>query len=622
VKISELFSKEGFVAEAAREYVEIGNIYDSQGDYAAANKFLTKALEIKPGNRDALLSLSKVFEHLGRFDEAIEYIKKVMEAGEENELLLRVGRLLAEKGDFDEAVSHVTKVVEADAANLQAKRLLGDIYVKKGEMPMAWAQYNTVLDEMIFKENYTEAVSLLNMFKEVDPIESRRKLISLYKQIREEASAVLELAFLAEIYEGSGMQFEAIKCYQEALSVQPEAAGLKEKIASLEKELGIEAPEKTPEEVLTEADIFLRYGLYDEARNLLEGLKVRTPENLDLHLKLKALYMDTNDRELAVTECIVLAELYRRAGEDAKREAVLGEAYDINPEDPRLAGKAPAGAAQQPTALGEAPPSMEDYAEEVSEADFYVKQGLPEEAAEIYGRLLDIFPDNEELRTKLEGVEGAMQAGVSAEKPAEETLSLEEFITPEAHAEELKEPELDSEVLEIFEEFKKGLSKELEAEDSETHYNLGIAYKEMGLMDDAIREFQIAKHDPKLFVNAESTLGMCYMQKGLYSLAAEVFSNALMKVATRDDSYWSLNYDLAEAYEKAGKSSEAFQLYTGVYGWNSAFRDVASKINSLKSEAGEMPPPPPPEKQVETRPPQAGTQRPLEQKRKSRVSYI
>ncbi len=151
---------------------------------------------------------------------------------------------------------------------------------------------------------------------------------------------------------------------------------------------------------------------------------------------------------------------------------------------------------------------------------------------------------------------------------------------------------------------------------------MGIAYKEMGLMDDAIREFQIAKHDPKLFVNAESTLGMCYMQKGLYPLAAEAFSSALMKVETRDESFWSLNYDLAEAYEKAGKPSEAFQLYIGVYGWNSGFRDVAGKINSLKAEAGEMPPPPPPGKPAPAETTRTGTQRPLEQKRKSRVSYI
>ena len=92
-------------------------------------------------------------------------------------------------------------------------------------------------------------------------------------------------------------------------------------------------------ESLAEADIFLRYGLYDEARAMLEPLKIQEPENADVHAKLKSLYSETGDKEQAVNECIILAELYDKSGNIELREGILKEAYEINPEDTKIAGE-------------------------------------------------------------------------------------------------------------------------------------------------------------------------------------------------------------------------------------------------------------------------------------------
>jgi tetratricopeptide (TPR) repeat protein len=152
-------------------------------------------------------------------------------------------------------------------------------------------------------------------------------------------------------------------------------------------------------------------------------------------------------------------------------------------------------------------------------------------------------------------------------------------------AQEMPEPALDDDVLEIFQEFKKGLEKELGDEDSETHYNLGIAYKEMGLIDDAINEFQTSRNDPKRFIQSSTMLGICYMEKGLYTLAIDVLSKAVSGLKDKDDAYWAINYDLAEAYEKNNNLKEALDLYTAVYGWNAKFRDVSDKMNRVQAQA-------------------------------------
>jgi pilus assembly protein FimV len=168
-------------------------------------------------------------------------------------------------------------------------------------------------------------------------------------------------------------------------------------------------------------------------------------------------------------------------------------------------------------------------------------------------------------------------------------VAIEEMAKSEdvIEAEEVEELELDKDVLDIFEEFKKGLEKEVKEEDYETHYNLGIAYKEMALIDDAIKEFQISKKDPKRAISASNMLGLCYMEKGLYSLAIEAFKDAISMTKEKDESYWSMKYDLAEAYERNGDIKEALDLFIEVYGWNSKFRDVSEKINNLKVKVSE-----------------------------------
>ncbi|MFA4829703.1 MAG: tetratricopeptide repeat protein [Thermodesulfovibrionales bacterium] len=595
-KVAELFIKEGLQIEAAKEYLHIARLYDDKDDINNAKGYFKKALELQPNNKEALLGLSSVFEKTGDSKQSLEYAKKAVALCPDDAVLsLKCAQLLISQESFADALPYVSRVIEAEPSNITARKLLGEIYLKEGDEQKAWKEYSMVIDEMVFEEKIDEAIDTLILFKDVEPVETRKKLVSLYKQKGNTEAAFIELVFLGDAFVLSdGMLKEALNCYREAVQIHPDDPELQGKVTDIERELGEEQasarPEKSVEESLAEADIFLRYGLYDEARTLLENLKIREPRDIDIHAKLKILYIDTGDKEQAVAECLVLAELYSRAGNMEQREGILKEAYEINPEDHRLLERA----SMQPSAEFVAPVSeesalginLEDYSEDMSEAEFYLRQGLYAEANAIYQKLLKLFPDNEEIKQKLLSVEVPMPEEAAAKEETIEGFAekpVAEFVMPEAlDAQEAPEPALGNDVLDIFEEFKKGLEKEVGAEDSETHYNLGIAYKEMGLIDDAIREFQVSKNDPKRFTQSINMLGICYMSKGLFSLAIESFSSVLGKIETRDESYWGVKYDLAEAYEKKGDVREALEFYTGVYGWNSKFRNVSEKINLLK----------------------------------------
>ena len=133
----------------------------------------------------------------------------------------------------------------------------------------------------------------------------------------------------------------------------------------------------------------------------------------------------------------------------------------------------------------------------------------------------------------------------------------------------------------ILSAFKKGVDEQLGAEDYETHYQLGIAYKEMGLVDEAIAEFQTAAKTEHLFANCCSNLGLCFREKGMPKLAAKWYQKALDSLAGDSLEYIGALYSLGETYEEAGDNENALQAYTDVYGLDSNYREVSDKISKL-----------------------------------------
>ncbi|HXY38063.1 MAG TPA: tetratricopeptide repeat protein, partial [Vicinamibacteria bacterium] len=139
----------------------------------------------------------------------------------------------------------------------------------------------------------------------------------------------------------------------------------------------------------------------------------------------------------------------------------------------------------------------------------------------------------------------------------------------------------DTSLADIFREFQKGVEKQLGKEDYETRYNLGIAYKEMGLVDEAIAEFQLAAKDESRLLECSSMLGICFLEKGMPKLAVKWFEKGLQAPGRREEEYQGLRYDLANALEQDGDTERALALYTELYGQNAKFRDVAEKVRSL-----------------------------------------
>ena len=126
-------------------------------------------------------------------------------------------------------------------------------------------------------------------------------------------------------------------------------------------------------------------------------------------------------------------------------------------------------------------------------------------------------------------------------------------------------------------------------EDPETHYNLGVAFREMGLLDEAIGELQKVcqsiehGHPFPQVMQTYTWLAQCFLDKGVPEAAIRWYEKALKLPSLDEETRTALHYELASSYETAQDKHSALHHFMEVYGSNIDYRDVGERIRALKS---------------------------------------
>ncbi len=121
--------------------------------------------------------------------------------------------------------------------------------------------------------------------------------------------------------------------------------------------------------------------------------------------------------------------------------------------------------------------------------------------------------------------------------------------------------------------------------EAQTHYDLGIAYKEMGLLDDAIRELRIASRAPERWLECRTVLGICYREQGKADEAIHEFEQCLADPRITGHDPTALFYEMALAHEDAGHPEDALRWHQRAAEINPEFRDVRKRITMLGGKA-------------------------------------
>ena len=232
--------------------------------------------------------------------------------------------------------------------------------------------------------------------------------------------------------------------------------------------------------------------------------------------------------------------------------------------------------------------------ETLDEADFFLAQGLFEAARATIVDALDTYSDHPALRAKLDEITQG-EAVVAVSVPPPESPGDDAFALAEKLAEELDEqPDDDlasSDVVDVdavFAQFKKGVEEQIGIEDSDTHFDLGIAYKEMGLLDDAVHEFELAMRNPQRECTCHTMIGLCRIEQGKITDGISSFKKGLYSEVKGDREELSLYFELGQAYEKLNDPQEALYYYQKVAKRNHNFRGVDKIIDNLTNPQSQL----------------------------------
>jgi tetratricopeptide (TPR) repeat protein len=219
---------------------------------------------------------------------------------------------------------------------------------------------------------------------------------------------------------------------------------------------------------------------------------------------------------------------------------------------------------------------------DLEEAEFYLRQGLFDDAERVMCELQQRHGDLPELYEKLTEIEAQRQSARNvAEKDSAfdlladikdgELLGATDFLedAPDgaANASSAAEPVEDS-------------------EDAQSHFDLGIAYKEMGLHDDAIAEFSKASKDPSRRLDCLILTGQCQVEMSDFGQAESSFRAALDQLNVTEEVRVALQYELGLLYEVTGRLPEALEKFQIVADLDLFFRDVTDKLKSLRHTLG------------------------------------
>jgi len=435
------------------------------------------------------------------------------------------GDLFAGYGLHQKAIDQYQRVVDAIPHHIEAHEKIRDMYAKGGELSKAAKQ----------------CLILANIFTARSDSENANRNFALAYQY--------------------DPQLHQSPIYQEvaATSDEPQTPAAKPAAGSTPSPA---AAPKNLEELLHEADFYLDLGFLSEARASMDQYRQTGP--------LDAEFQKRVDRY----ESLLKSQGGQPAAPEAEASPIDTIAVAAS-EEIDLSGFE----TTSHVPVEETPESAETIQAEGFETTSVV------ETAPAKPKTLPSTPPSESFDEMMidlneELVESTLEKTAAPVQPAPPSKSVttppSDLVTPGA-------------LSDVFDEFKQGMEDDGDTGDYETHYNLGIAFKEMGLMEESIGEFQKALKAvgsdvaSEEFVRCCNMLGLCFVDKGLPQVAVKWFARGLSTPGRNEETYQALRYDLGCAHEMAGNPKEALETFLDVYGVNINYRDVSEKIESLKN---------------------------------------
>jgi tetratricopeptide (TPR) repeat protein len=676
-RLAGLYQQLGLMSDAMSQYQLMAAAYERAGDAGRLVDVLKQMVELDPENIASSIKLGELYARSNDAGPALQHLRRAAEH-------------LKKQNRAEEYLKVAERISQLQGDDSGLARELANTYLAKGDTKRALAKL-----QLCFKADPKDVETLTLLAQAFRDLGQTSKTASVYKE-------------LARVHEERGHGGEARATWRKVLELVPDDPDAGDALGS-----GA-APQPTPvrasgpamafggsaparaapppgarapaviappppgfarpaaasatgadgiAKLLTEADVYVKYGLHEKAVDHLKRVLAIDAEHPDALDRLRDLHhlsgrgveaADAGAR--AVRACLarglfdrardagarlrqiapshpVLAELGREAGgaDDADEPVLEGEALvadepfvstsSADDDAIALAAAADHGSEEiveeeEPVAVDaddadeavalevesevevdsgpEPKPLAPDLTDELEEAEFFVQQGLLDEARDALQALLDAHPDHPQVVARLDALRRHEAPAAAAPPRSTSDFDLGRELEELSGAMPLSSAADDFQysVEDVFNQFKKGVEQTVRPEDSDTHYDLGIAYKEMGLLDDAIHEFEVALRgaNRRKETDCLSMIGLCHLAKGDPKAAVGAFQRGLRAQGLTREAAKALQYELGSAYEGAGDPQSALFFLQRVRKVDPAYRDVAARVHALGDGPGRPPP--------------------------------
>jgi tetratricopeptide (TPR) repeat protein len=586
--LADLYQKQSLIGEAVQNYKEFADRMKAEGDLEKVFITYQKVKEIMPKKVDTRLALADMYLARNRNDDAVAELREV-------------SKLFREQDKVEEA-EEVEQRIMGLGGSLQAPPKVevaeepAEVEAEKGEFQDDGDFYQQF--QMVPPEAGETASRAATVGQEVEaPPEIERE------PVRMEAAPSVKPA---ESGQGSEIMFE-----QTTSDLDQERAALaaaeEEEVLVQEKEAE-EEPAPAPE---GDEELVVQQG---EAQ--YEPMFKSSPTDW-------ASYIELGDLCLSVGSTDEALEYYYKAGDayfDEKRYDRAGEIYQKIAEIKPLELRPLQRLAQIAQKKGDKKLMIAAY---TSLGECLDKRGASKEAEAVYKKLLAIEPQSQLARSKVSAQpeepigaiieqmpvieaepvsppvqkpERRLTVAAEPESPGSSgTISFDDIVAEvtseslpagkQAGAEAGHHREGLMSMSELLQEFKEGVEENIPAGDFSSHYDLGITYKEMGLLDEAILEFTKASRGPDMAAKAFEMMGRILLDKKDYKTAIDYLKQGLEAKVAIPEEQIGLYYHLGRAYEASGDMENALHAYLRVKAFDPKFADIGARLEAVGVEA-------------------------------------
>lgn len=595
LKLAEGYLEENQREEAGNAFVEAGLRSQKSGNYENAATAFLGALEIKPNDFTALKGYVNAQLKVGNAEEAVEWLQKIRKENIYNtELLLLLTDCYLEIDNPYEAEKTVITIVEKEPIFFTRFIEVVHLYLQKNDLDSSVRVLTMASEHLLVGGKAEEFKVLVDEILTRNPelIQALRLLIRYYEWLNDNHELKLSLERLAEASNHAKSEEDEKYALRFLRKLAPHETKHLERLVELgDDEAALQEVSFNTSyepEIVGNEDVprFENFETYSEKTD---------SENTDLQ--------NANDSSTD----FAFSSTVDKSVSDDKTNIVTNSEAEVSKS-------------------GLSPQLEMHLHQELESVDFYISNEYSELATETLRVLEEQFGNHHEIEAR------KIKLGIVEAKPQEEELEKPNEPQNEQENVELKSEEIVETSIEFshndefvsvenvgiglsedenidvedfieetkfeaessqFSDFRDGLDLEesesnANDEDFETHYQTATAYKEMGLMDQAISEFQESiKHVGKAeeirrLFQCYTMLGLCFTENQMPKQAVKWYEKCLNLVGLNDEEKTAVRYEIAVAHQADGNKDVAMQHFEEIYGVDVNYRDVSSRLYSLR----------------------------------------